>query len=96
MTVYSVTLPPGATLNILILPGSFSYRFVDGEIPAGTIPGTAFTLKNTPNPVGSLILVHDGVVQKPGGVDFTLAGNAITMVNTMFTKRESFICWYRF
>jgi len=53
--------------------------FVDEEIPSGTIDGTnaVFALVNTPAPTASLSLYRNGLVQT-NGIDYTLAGNAIT------------------
>ena len=54
-------------------------EFVDGEAPAGLIDGSnaVFTLASAPSPAASLQLYRNGVLQKLG-LDYTLAGNAIT------------------
>jgi hypothetical protein len=76
------------------IPGGAA-TFADEEIPSGSTPGTAFSLANAPNPVKSLLLFWNGLLQKPGGVDYTLAGTAITTVNTIGAG-DSFLAWYRF
>ena len=54
-------------------------NFVDGVVPTAVGSSTTvFTLPSTPNPSASLILVRDGLVQKAGGIDYTLVGNTIT------------------
>jgi hypothetical protein len=62
--------------DVLANPGP---EFVDGETPAGLINGSnaAFTLASTPSTASSLHLYRNGVLQKLG-LDYTLAGNAIT------------------
>jgi hypothetical protein len=64
--------PCGGTTN----PGP---EFVDGETPAGLVNGlnAVFTLASTPSPASSLQLYRNGLRQKLG-LDYTLAGNAIT------------------
>lgn len=56
--------------------------FVDNEIVNGS--GTSFTLANTPI-AGSVHLYGNGQRLTPGGVDFTIVGTAITMVNSFST-----------
>jgi hypothetical protein len=53
--------------------------FVDGETPAGAMNGlnAVFTLASTPSPASSLQLYRNGLLQKLG-LDYTLAGSAIT------------------
>jgi hypothetical protein len=55
--------------------------FFDGEIPQGLINGsnTVFQLANAPNPVSSLSLFRNGVLQKAGS-DFSLSGATITFM----------------
>lgn len=57
------------------------YVFVDGETPAGTLDGSnaAFTLVGVPNPVSSLELYRNGLVQT-SGIDFTLSGKNVTFL----------------
>jgi hypothetical protein len=86
--------PSGSTITIAATGGAVP-NFADDETPAGSRPGTAFTLAHTPNPAASLELFWNGVLQKPGGFDYTLAGNAITMVNTVGTG-DPFLAWYRY
>jgi uncharacterized coiled-coil protein SlyX len=67
-----------ATVNSLSSVGSLAV-FVDAETPNGTINGTnsAFSLANTPAPTSSLSLFRNGL-ELSQGVDYTLAGSAIT------------------
>lgn len=82
--------------------GSSGVNFADGETPSGSINGSnaAFTLAHSPNAAASLILVQasgsgGGVVLKAGGVDFTLSGANITMVNAPPTG-DTLLAWYRY
>lgn len=61
--------------------GYGSAGFVDNETPSGTINGVndTFTLSGTPDPVASLLLYRNGLLQKQG-VDYSLTGNAIAFV----------------
>lgn len=56
--------------------------FVDGEAPTGIVDGsnTAFGLSAVPDPLGSLALYRNGMLQKIGQ-DYTLSGNVVTFVN---------------
>ena len=49
--------------------------FADQEVPTGTINGvtTAFSLAHTPSPAASLTCFENGITQRAGGADFTLA-----------------------
>jgi len=69
--------------------------FRDSEVPQGAIDGTnrVFTLQYAPDPPQSLLLVLNGVVQRPGA-DFTLSGNVITYVYPP-QPGDSHIAWYR-
>ena len=55
--------------------------FVDGQLPTGAIDGSNrdFTLAQSPNPVASLLLYRNGLLQKRT-LDYTLSGNAIAFV----------------
>ncbi len=55
--------------------------FVDGETPSGAANGSnaAFTLSQTPNPPGSLLLYRNGMLQKTG-LDFNLSSRVSTFV----------------
>ena len=92
----NITLTVGAsTITIAATGGGAVPNFADEEIPAGATPGTSFTLANAPSPAKSLLLFWNGLIQKPGGIDYTLAGTAITTVNTIGAG-DSFLAWYRF
>ena len=84
----------GAGQGNLAGGGGGTGNFSDAEVPAGATPGTSFTLAHTPQPAASLILVWNGVTLTPV-IDFTLVGNALTMVQTV-NSGDSFVCWYRF
>ena len=58
---------------------------VGGETPAGTLNGSnvTFTLAYAPNPVGSLELELNGILQKRG-TDYTLSGVTITFTEAPF------------
>jgi hypothetical protein len=53
--------------------------FVTRETPSGTVNGsnTSFTLANTPIS-GSEMLYENGLLQEPGGQDYTISGTSIT------------------
>lgn len=55
--------------------------FVDVETPNGMLNGSnaAFTLSMAPNPVASLLLFRNGMLQK-AGVDFTVASSSISFL----------------
>lgn len=55
---------------------------VTNETPSGSKPGTSFTLAYLPDP-NTLILTNNGQVLAPGGIDFTLVGQAITTISTV-------------
>jgi hypothetical protein len=71
--------------------------FADDETPAGTIDGVnaVFTLAHSPNPAGSLELFKNGLVQRPAGADYTLAGSTITFV-TPPAALSTLVAWYRY
>jgi hypothetical protein len=55
--------------------------FVDNETPSGARDGSnrTFILSATPNPVSSLQLFRNGVLQA-AGIDYTLSGTTVTML----------------
>lgn len=61
-------------------------REIFNETPAGAQDGTnmVFTLSHAPNPPDSLRLYYRGI-RLTAGVDFTLSGNTITMLNYKVT-----------
>ncbi len=76
-----------------ILTGTFA----DAETPTGTINGanTTFTLAHTPSPAGSLSCYENGVQQRAGGADFTLATATITYGVAPPTG-TTLSCFYRY
>jgi len=78
-----------------VVQGGSGPTFADEEIPAGSVPGTSFTLEHVPNPAKSLQLVWNGTTLKSSGTDFTLTGNALETVLPV-QDGDSFICWYRY
>lgn len=69
--------------------------FYDNEVPSGLVNGTnsVFTLAASPNPVNSLLLLRNGVVQVKD-VDFTISGNTIVFINIP-QSGDSLRAWYR-
>jgi len=70
--------------------------FSDAETPGGAINGVnvTFTLAVAPSPGVSLLLFLNGVLQTPGGVDYTLSGSTITYASAPPTGSK-LIAWYR-
>ena len=58
--------------------GGEGYRYVDAETPGGAIDGVnaAFTLAQVPNPMASLALYRNGLLQRTG-VDYFWSGPAL-------------------
>lgn len=77
-------------------PAAATVNFADGETVAGS--GTAWTLAHTPSPALSLILVQYvagfGGIVLIAGTDYTLAGAAITTVNSL--SAGVLTGWYRY
>lgn len=72
-------------------------NFADNETPTGLINdvNTIYTLTNAPNPAASLCLYLNGILQKAGGVDYTLVGNTITYVSAPQTG-DTHLASYRY
>ncbi len=72
-------------------------NFSDEETPGGAINSAnlIFTLIHPPFPVASLLLFYNGLLQKAGGADYTLAGSTITFVSAP-TTGSTLLAWYRF
>jgi hypothetical protein len=94
-------LPIGTNGYVLTVSGgapawvasSGSVNFVGAETPAGST-GTSFTLAHAPNPAAFLMLVWDGLVRAPAGVDYTLAGTSITTVSSVDPSASNMRAWY--
>ena len=58
--------------------GGAGPAFVDGEAPSGIVDGSnaTFTLANVPDPVASLAIYRNGLLQKSGG-DYTANGQTV-------------------
>ena len=71
--------------------------FADNESPSGTINGSnvTFTLAHTPSPAASLNCFENGVQQRAGGADFTLATGTMTYGAAPPTG-ATLICNYRY
>jgi hypothetical protein len=84
-------------LSPVVASGSTSLHWAYNETPSGTINGTnvTFTLAHTPNPANSLKLFLNGY-QLVYGVDFTLSGSTITMVNIIPKTGDTLIGDYRY
>ncbi|HYW41436.1 MAG TPA: hypothetical protein VE959_01185 [Bryobacteraceae bacterium] len=61
-------------------PCGSASSFVDGETPSGIVDGsnTSFSLSAAPDPVSSLDLYRNGLMQK-SGQDFTLSGSSLQL-----------------
>lgn len=72
-------------------------NFADNETPTGSINGsnTSFTLAHTPSPALSLNCFSNGVQQRAGGADFTLATATITYGVAPPTG-TTLVCSYRY
>ncbi len=66
--------------RVRALEASAGHTHVSGETPSGTVNGSnaVFTLANSPSPAASLMLFLNGLLQNPGGNDFTLSAGTIT------------------
>lgn len=73
------------------------FNFADAETPSGTINGVnaTFTLAHTPSPAASLNLFENGVQQRAGGTDYTLATATITY-GTAPPTSSTLIAYYRY
>jgi hypothetical protein len=71
--------------------------FADQEVPTGTINGvtSAFSLAHTPSPAASLTCFENGIAQRAGGADFTLATATMTFGVAPPTG-TTLVCNYRF
>jgi hypothetical protein len=74
--------PDSIDNKIAVLQGK-SHTHVWNEIPAGDLDGSnrIFTLVHAPNPAGSLLLFLNGILQRAGGNDYTLASATVTFVS---------------
>lgn len=70
-------------------------KFIDGEIPTGTINGVnlAFTIANIPNPPESVNVIVNGARMKPTE-DYSILGNVITFVTAPPTNSD-ILLYYR-
>ncbi len=72
--------------------------FSDAEVPSGIINGanTIFTLAAAPNPVLSLKLYKNGMLQQQNG-DYTLSGTTVTFTTAQVTPQpgDSIVAYYR-
>jgi hypothetical protein len=73
-------LTPAEELVVQAIAGGTYFN--EGEVPTGDVNGSnkTYTLANTPNPSGSLLLYVNGQLMTGGGEDYTLSGDTITMV----------------
>jgi hypothetical protein len=83
-----------AIVNTLSAAGSTAV-FVDSETPAGTINGinVAFSLTNPPAPSSSLSLYRNGLALAQG-IDYTLAGSAITFTSASLPQTGDIVMAY--
>ncbi len=65
--------------------GLISSNFIFNEVPSGSVPGTVFTLANTPQ-VGTVQVFLNGLLQQPGsGKDYNIIGSTITFSKAVKT-----------
>jgi hypothetical protein len=62
--------------------GDFTLPPAVAETPVGAVPGTVYTLSQTPSPAAMLSFYVNGVLQRMGGLDATLTGNIVTLNST--------------
>ncbi len=77
------------------------FNFSDEETPSGALDGSnqTYTLAHTPNPVGSLRLFLNGILQlRGGGKDYTISGVTVTFVSARSnsTNNEWLMAYYRY
>lgn len=101
-------VPPGGTtgqvaakasdadFDVVWVDQSGGGNFADLITPAGGIDGAnrIFTLPQAPAPAASLQLFRNGLLQQPGGFDYTLASATITYV-TAPSVGDTHVTWYR-
>jgi hypothetical protein len=88
---YNTTTHAFGTISVL------SGTFADAEVPTGTINGSnvTFTLAHTPSPAASLNCFENGISQRAGGADLTLATATITYAVAPPTG-ATLVCYYRY
>lgn len=76
---------------------SGAVNFADQETPTGLInsSNTSYSLAHTPSPAASLTCFENGVAQRAGGADFTLAAATMTYVAAPSTG-STLVCNYRY
>ena len=87
---------PGGPFAFVFAAGGPVPNFSDAEVPSGTINGVnvTFTLLRAPNPLQSLELFLNGVLQTQG-IDYTLSTNTITFTVAP-ASGGALIAWYRY
>ena len=75
----TLALAPPAGTPLVAFYLTSSSNAVSGETPAGAVDGSnsSYALSRTPNPAQSLMLFLNGILQSPGGNDFTLTGSSV-------------------
>ncbi len=71
--------------------------YADAETPAGAVDGAnvSFSLAAAPNPIASLQVYRNGLLQKLS-VDYTLSGNSLTMQSSSVpVAGDTLLAWYR-
>jgi hypothetical protein len=66
---------------------------VHGEVPAGTTPGTVYTLSAQPPGDTLSTLTKNGEYLRPGGVDYTLSGLTITLTAPTTLGDQLYATW---
>ena len=66
---------------------------VHGEIPAGAIPGSSYTLSAQPPGDTLSTLTKNGEYLRPGGVDYTLSGLTVTLMVPTIDDDQLYATW---
>ncbi len=77
------------------IAGSTNSSFIDAEVPGGAMNGanSTYTLAQTPNPVNSVAVYRNGLLQSPG-VDYSLSGSTVTFMPTSIPRATDVVTAY--
>ena len=83
------------SLSALDAAATTSATFIDGEVPVGNVNGSngTFNLSQSPVPASSLAVFRNGLLQSIG-VDYSLAGQAITFLAGSIPRPTDVIAAY--
>lgn len=90
-----VTIPGLSVTNLVIgnIGAALAAVWV-AEIPAGSIPGTSYTLSYTPSVFFGLF-VNGGILRQGVSLDYTLSGKNITLNNSTFAGDKIYALYLR-